>query len=88
MSLKTRHTNRAAFLTNLITGAAVVTPNDSTDLAEITISLNIGTAGTLKVTMMDDSVVTYPAIAAGRHPLRVKRVWANGTSATNIVAEF
>ena len=88
MSLKTRHTNRAAFLTNLITGAAAVTPNDSTDLAEITLSLYIGGTGNLKVTMFDDSVVTYTGIAAGRHPLRVKRVWANGTSATNIVAEY
>ena len=88
MSLKTRHTNRAAFLTNLITGAAAVSPNDATDLAEITTSLYIGTAGTLKVTMMDDSVVSYAAVVAGRHPLRVKRVWANGTSATGIVAEF
>ena len=68
--------------------AAAVTPNDSTDLNEITTSIYIGTAGTLKVTMVDGSVVTYGAIAAGRHPLRVKRVWATGTSATNIVAEF
>ena len=71
-----------------VPGAAAVTPNDSTDLNEITTSIYVGTAGTLKVTMVDGSVVTYGAIAAGRHPLRVKRVWATGTSATNIVAEF
>jgi hypothetical protein len=88
MSLATRHTNRAHVLTNTVTGAAAVTPTDSTDLTEITLSLYIGTAGTLKVTMMDGSVVSYAAITAGRHPLRVKRVWQNGTSATGIVAEY
>lgn len=85
---KTRHTNKAQFLSSPITGAVAVTPNDSTDLAELTLALYIGVAGTLKVTMMDGTVCTYGAIAAGRHHLRVKRVWATGTSATSIVAEY
>ena len=54
----------------------------------MTLALYVGTAGTLKVTMLDGSVVSYAAIAAGRHPLRVKRVWSTGTSATGIVAEY
>lgn len=87
-NIKTRHTNKAQFLSSPITGAAAVTPNDSTDLAELTLALYIGVAGTLKVTMMDGTVVTYGAITAGRHPLRVKRVWSTGTSATSIVAEY
>lgn len=87
-NIKTRHTNKAQFLSSPVTGAAGVTPNDSTDLAEVSLNLFIGTAGTLKVTMMDGSVVTYGAITAGRHPLRVKRVWSTGTSASNIVAEY
>lgn len=87
-SIRSRHTGRNTFISSPITGAAAVTPNDATDLLETTLSLYIGTAGTLKVTMVDGSVVTYAAITAGRHPLRVKRVWATGTSATNIVAEF
>lgn len=85
--IKTRHTGKAVALTNPITGCYTVTPNDTTDLQEVPISLYIGGAGALKVTMLDDSVVVYPAITAGRHNLRVKRVWATGTSATGIVAE-
>lgn len=86
-NIKTRHTNKVVVLTSPITGAFAITPSDSTDLAEITVNLYVGVAGTLKVTMFDGSVVTYGAIAAGRHPLRVKRVWSTGTSATDIVGE-
>lgn len=86
-NIKSRHTNKSQILTSPITGAYAVTPNDATDLTEVTVNLYVGTAGTLKVTMLDGSVVTYGAIAAGRHPLRVKRVWATGTSASNIIAE-
>ena len=86
--IKNRKTTTPQVVTSPITGAAAVTPNDATNLPETTVSLYVGTAGTLKVTFEDDSTVTYAAIAAGRHPLRVKRVWATGTSASNIVAEF
>ncbi len=87
-TIKNRKITVPPVLSSPITGAASVTPNDSADLAETTISLYVGTAGTLKVSFEDGSTVTYPAIAAGRHHLRVKRVWATGTSATNLVAEF
>ncbi len=87
-NIKSRHTGKAVVLSSPITGAATVTPNDSTDLSETTLSLYIGTAGALKVTMFDGSVVTYPDITAGRHHLRVKRVWATGTSATGLIAEY
>lgn len=87
-NIKSRHTGKAVVLSSPITGAAAVTPNDATDLSEVTLALYIGTAGTLKVTMFDGSVVSYAAIAAGRHPMRVKRVWSTGTSATGIVAEY
>lgn len=86
--IKTRHTNKVQTLSSPVTGAVAVTPADDTDLAEISLNLYIGTAGTLKVTMFDGTTVSYAAIAAGRHPLRVKRVWATGTSAANIVAEY
>lgn len=85
-TIKTRHTGKVSILVNLITGALAITPAD-TDLAEITLALFIGTAGSLKVTMMDGSIVTYANITAGRHMMRVKRVWA-ATSATGIVAEY
>lgn len=86
--IKNRKKSTPQVVTSPVTGAAAVTPNDSTDLAETTVSLYVGTAGTLKVTFEDGTTATYGAIAAGRHPLRVKRVWATGTSASNLVAEF
>lgn len=86
-TIKSRHTGKAVVLTSPITGAYAITPNDSTDLAEITVNVYVGSAGAAKFTMFDGSVVTYSALAAGRHPLRVKRVWATGTTATGLVAE-
>lgn len=86
-NIKQRHTNKVVVMASPITGAFAITPNDSNDLSEMTVNLYIGTAGTAKLTMFDGSVVEYANLAAGRHPLRVKRVWATGTSAAGIVGE-
>mgnify|MGYP000600238292 CR=1 FL=1 len=86
--IKNRKKTTPQVVTSPITGAQAVTPSDSGDLDETSTSLYVGTAGTLKVSFEDNTTVTYGAVAAGRHPLRVKRVWATGTSASNIVAEF
>lgn len=61
-----------------------VTPNDSADLANSGI-LYIGTAGDVKFTTYGGDVQTL-AIANNETwlPLAVKRVWATGTTATNI----
>lgn len=86
-NMKNRHIATPIAVVSPVTGAFAITPNDSADVTENTLSLYIGTGGALKVTLLDNSVVTYAAIAAGRHPLRVKRVWATGTTATGIVGE-
>ena len=85
--IKTRHTGKAVALTNPITGCFAITPSDTVDLQEVPISIYVGTPGSLKATMYDGSTVTYPAIAVGRHNLRVKRVWAAGTTAAGLIAE-
>lgn len=64
---------------------APVTPNDSTDLDFITRALIVANGGTLKVTQMSGVAVTL-TVPAGVLPIRVARVWANGTSATGITA--
>ena len=69
--------------------AALVTPNDTTDLTTVSRYVAISAVGTLKVTTMGGDTVTIPsgALAAGQmFPLRVSRVWASGTTATGIVA--
>ena len=77
----------------LVASAAyAVTPNDGADLASTAYGLYIGTGGTLKVDCGQVGVegervtVTFAAVAVGFLPLRVRRVWATGTSATGIVA--
>lgn len=66
--------------------AASVTPNDSTDLAASSRALYIGTSGDVKVTTVGGNDVTFANVPVGVLPIRVKRVWATGTSATGIIA--
>jgi len=66
--------------------AVAVTPSDTVDLpGGVWDALYVGTAGTLTVTMMDGTKVAFGA-ATGWMPIRVSRVWATGTAASNIVA--
>lgn len=70
------------------TNAAAVTPSDSTDLTTPGRGVCFASIGALKVTMVNGDVVTFPSgtLAAGViHPLQVQRVWATGTTATNIM---
>ena len=69
--------------------AALVTPDDANDLAVVTRGLLVGTSGALKVTTNGGQTLVIPAscvVAGTLLPLRVKRVWATGTTASNIVA--
>lgn len=66
--------------------AVPVTPDDATDLVDGARSLVVGTAGALKVTTLAGSVRTYTGVPAGLFPVAVRRVWATGTTASNILA--
>lgn len=67
--------------------AVAVAPSDTVDLVNVTKALFIGGTGTLTVIMQDGSTVLFTSPLAGQiiH-LRVSRVKATGTTATNIVA--
>lgn len=67
--------------------ATAIAPNDSTDIP-VTRGLYVGVGGDVAVLFADDSTaVTLKGLLAGVvYPLRVKRVRATGTTATNIVA--
>ena len=86
-TIKDGQTGKSSIIVSPITGAFAITPNDATDLQEVTLSLFVSVGGAVKVTLYDGSVVTYANLTAGRHPLRVKRVWATGTAATGLVGE-
>ena len=65
-----------------------VTPNDSADLADIPKALLIGVGGTLTITAADDTSSVALTVSAGVLPVRAKRVFATGTTATGIVALY
>lgn len=69
-----------------------LTPNDVTDLDRPTRGLYLGSGGTVVVTLLGDATadkVTLVNLAAGGvHGLRVKRLWATGTDAADIVGIY
>lgn len=70
--------------------ATVVTKSDTVNIVPGPSRwLWIGSAGTLTVLMENDTVpVQFLAVPVGRLDLRVKRVYASGSSAASIVAVF
>lgn len=73
-------------------GAAAVSPSDSTDLTYRSRAIYVGTAGDLAVIMAhgDQSTpVVLKSVPAGSMlQIRVNRVMATGTTATNIVSLY
>lgn len=64
-----------------------VTPDNDTDLAEVTRGLYVGSAGDLKINDRHGNAITLKNLAAGViHPIRASRVFATGTTALDIVA--
>lgn len=68
------------------TSVTPIVPDDDTDLDEVTIALNVATGGTVRVTTASGSVSDVFVSAGIVFPLRVRRVWASGTTATGIRA--
>lgn len=68
--------------------AAVVTPNDSTDLAQVTRGVFVGGAGNLNVNMAGTGTeITFTGVPAGAFlPICVSRIRSTSTTATNIMA--
>ena len=75
-------------LTSPAAGHFDVTPSDSVDLAIYTRAINVAGTGTVQVTDIND--VTGPVyVAAGvAFPIRAKRIWATGSTATGIVGLY
>lgn len=71
--------------------AITLTPSDTMDLALYSRGIYVGTGGNIAVTMagVDNvtSSVVFKNVASGTLlPLRVRRVWATNTTATDIIA--
>lgn len=61
-----------------------ITPSDSTDLTDALRMLIVGVGGDVKITDTRDVTGVF-TLEAGNYPIRVKRVWSTGTTATGLV---
>lgn len=68
--------------------AAAVTTSDTVDLGYVTKNLYIGVSGDVTVIMAGGQTVTLKSVPVGMLPqgIRVTRIKATGTTATNIIA--
>jgi hypothetical protein len=68
---------------------AQVTPSDTGDLPDgVTRGLYVSGAGVLRVDDLSGATVEFVSSASQYHPLRVRRVRAEGTTATGILALY
>lgn len=64
-----------------------VTPHDSTDLANVSRAIWVGGAGNVAAVTVAGTAVTFAGVPAGTLlPIRVSRINATNTTATDIVA--
>lgn len=69
--------------------AVEVTTSDSTDLTTSTRAIYIGGTGDIKVTTVNGDTVTFKAVPVGSIlPVRARRIFATGTTATFIVGLY
>lgn len=61
-----------------------IMPDDGADLGRWTIALNVATPGTVRLTTADGSVADITIHPGTAFPVRARRVWETGTSATGI----
>lgn len=77
-------------LVSSATKGYAITPNDDTDVAQVTRAIYVGTGGDLTVILADDSnPVTFKNVPGGTMlPIRVDRVRATATTASNLLGLY
>ncbi len=78
--------SHAVGLSAPIVDAIDISPDDGADLTVTSRALYVGGAGDVRLTLAGGRTVTLRAVQVGWHPVRARRVWATGTTATDIVA--
>lgn len=63
---------------------ATITPDDNTDLPNSTRGINVDSAGVVHLTTVDGDTGTVFVAAGIVFPVRARRVFATGTTATGI----
>lgn len=61
-----------------------ILPDDAADLAQVTTALNVASPGSVRVTAADGSEAVLSIHPGHAFPIRARRVWATGTTATGI----
>jgi hypothetical protein len=62
--------------------AYVPTASDSADLARDARWVFVSAAGDIKFNTPEGNTRTIPSVPVGLHPLPMRRLWSNGTTAT------
>ena len=78
--------DHAVGLTAPATRPEAIVPNDSADLAHATRAIYVGQSGNVQVQTTSGDIVTLANMQGGiLYPIRVVRVFATGTTATDLV---
>lgn len=68
---------------------AFAAKSDSVDLTIATRGIYTGSGGTMKVTMLGGTAVTFVSVPAGSLlPLRISRLWSTGLTATDVLGLY
>ena len=70
------------------THVEAATPSDTADLPNASRAINVAGAGTVRVTTVGGSVGMVHVAAGIPFPIRAKRIWKTGTTATNIAVLY
>lgn len=65
-----------------------VVPSDTDDLPVSSRGINVATTGAVRVTTIGDTTETVHIAAGAAFPLRARRIWATGTTASGIVVMY
>lgn len=80
-----KFTDQNTGLTSPAEDAFAITPDDANDLAIWTRAIYVGSSGSLKVTTAKGTAITFDNVPVGILPVRARRVWSTGTSASSLI---
>lgn len=89
MTVSSTQTNNVRFLAGVSSyqNAVAVTTSDTVDLTTVASALYVGVSGDVKVDLEGSGTgIVFKDVPIGLLKCRIKRVYANGTDATDIVA--
>ena len=65
-----------------------ITPSDTTDLTEACWAIYVNVPGDIRIKTLRGTIVTLSAVPVGVLPVGASRVYATGTTASNLLAVY